>query len=355
MLRSLLWVPGLVLVGIVVHDLLKVTVQGGDGTLSQTVHQRVYQLLHALARRTGNRIVLAWAAPTIIVSALLTWTLGLWLGWTLVFWSSPGSVVGADSESPATFWSVVYYVGYTISTLGLGDLKTTATPWRMLTSVAALSGFVNLTFAITFVVPVAEARLERRELARLLRRSGPDAQALVIGALQDHPDGLQSLISGLHQTLNTLETKHDHAHYLHRFHDRAALESLSLALPALGEALLLIECALPGPPPPGLKLSRTLVDSLVRGHAEHCPSPLPAVPPPPSLAPLHAAGIATVDEAEFAACLAQHAEHRQFLRAMVEEGLWTWAQVARTVRDQADGDRGGQSTAARPAPPAPVR
>ena len=97
------------------------------------------------------------------------------------------------------------------------------------------------------------------------------------------------------------------------------------------------------------------MDSLVRGHAEHCPSPLPAVPPPPSLAPLHAAGIATVDEAEFAACLAQHAEHRQFLRAMVEEGLWNWAQVAQTVRDQADGEQGGQSTAARPAPPAPVR
>ena len=329
MLRSLLWVPGVVLVVLAVHDLLKVTVQGGDGTLSRAVHHRVYQLMHGLARRTGNRILLAWTAPAMIVSTLLTWTLALWLGWTLVFWSAPGSVVGADSEHPANFWNVVYYVGYTISTLGLGDLKTTQTPWRLLTNVAALSGFVNLTFAVTFIVPVAEARRERRELARLLRRSG-DAQALVIRAIQDHPDGVQSLISGLHQTLNTMETKHDHATYLHRFHDRAALESLSLALPALGEALLLIECALPGPPAPGLKLSRKLVDSLVRGHARHCPSPLPAAPPPPSLAPLHAAGIATVSEAEFAARLAPYAEHRQYLRAMAEEGLWSWAQVART-------------------------
>ena len=338
-MRSLLWLPGLFLIALVIHDLLKNTVQEGDGVLGHVVNRLVYRLLHGLAVRTRQRGFLAWIAPAIIVSNLLSWTLLLWLGWTLVFWSSPDSLVGADGQRTVNFWNVAYFIGYTLSTLGLGDLKPVQTSWRLLTDVAALCGFINLTFAVTFMVPVVQARQQRREFARLIHRRGPDAQALVVKALTDHPNGLQSVISDMHVALNMLDTKHHHAHYLHCFHDERRPESFSLALPALGEAALIARCALPGPPPPGLGLSHALIDSLVRGHAAHCPGPLPPVPPPPSLSPLRRAGIATLSEAEFGTRLAEYAEHRQYLRAMVEEGLWSWDDVSRPAPHDRAGPR----------------
>ena len=193
MLRSLLWIPGTVMVAAVLIDLIVTCIQTGEGRLSRVIHRVVYGLLRRAARSGGRRALLSWATPLLITGTLTAWTVLTWLGWTLIFWSQPGALVGAESGQPATFIACFYFVGYTISTLGLGEIIAPEPFWRVLTDVAAVNGFFLLTFAITFVVPVAQARSERRELGLLLHRAGPGAQALILNAALDHDRGLASL------------------------------------------------------------------------------------------------------------------------------------------------------------------
>ncbi|WP_233218571.1 potassium channel family protein [Deinococcus arcticus] len=333
-MRQLLWVPGFLLVLAVLVDLMVTCIQAGEGRLNRAVHRALYAALHLVARRSGRRAALAWSTPVLISGSLVMWTALMWLGWTLIFWSQPGALVGADSGQPATFLATFYFVGYTLSTLGLGEIIAPRPLWRILTDIAAISGFFLLTFAITFIVPVAQARADRRELALALHRAGPGAQALIVNAYTDHDRGLHSLTVDLHTVLNRVDAAHLNTPYLHRLRDHQAQDALDLHLPALGEALLILLGALKGECPHGLRRALASVESLSCTFHETQGGRLPPPPPWPDLEPLRKAGLPLRSDAELHAFLREHEDLRRRLRAMSAAGLWTWAEVARPAPGQ---------------------
>lgn len=326
-LRHLLWLPGAALVLAVLLDALMSGLQAGEGLLSRWIHRLVYAAVRWLARVTRRRSVLAWSTLALISGTLNTWTALLWLGWSLVFWAQPGALEVASTEQPASFGEVVYFVGYSISTLGLGDIIATGNLWRVLTDVAAISGFFLLTFAITFIVPVAQARSARRQFALLLHRAGPDAQTLVLDAVQGYPAGVQGLLKDLHTQLNTLDAQHLSTPNLHRFHEQERRQALDAALPRLGEALLVIGGALDIEAPRGLRRSLDSVDSLSHSYGCVHSGPDAPIPPPPDLQPLREAGLPVRSAAEFAAYLQRHEALRRRLHGMARSGGWRWDEI----------------------------
>ncbi|WP_309573384.1 potassium channel family protein [Deinococcus sp.] len=333
MLRQLLWIPGLIMVLAVLTDLLVTCIQSGEGRLSRAIHRPLYALLQTTARLTRRRRTLSWSTPVLIMGTLVGWTLLAWLGWTLVFWSQPGALLGAGSGLPTTFAATFYFVGYTISTLGLGEIIAPDPLWRILTDIAAINGFFLLTFAITFVVPVAQARSDRRELALHLHRAGPGAQALILRAHTDHDRGLLSLTTDLHPILNRIDAAHLNSPYLHRFHDHDRQDALDISLPALGEALLILQGGLNTHAPQGLRRSLASVDSLTRTFERTQVWPLPDAPPAPDLTPLRDAGLDVRSTDDFHAYLHTHQAFRRRLHAMAQAGQWRWDQIAQVEQD----------------------
>ncbi|WP_240730767.1 potassium channel family protein [Deinococcus sp. S9] len=326
MLRSLLWLPGAVLVLGVLLDLLASSMQTGEGRLLRLIHRLLYTLIQAVAQ-VGGRRYLAWSGAVLVVGTLWTWVSLSWLGWSLVFWSKPQALVGASTGTPADLWDVLYFVGYTMTTLGLGDLKPIYTGWRLLSDLTALDGFVLITFAISFVVPVAQAQAGRRILALRIHRLGATAQGLLITAWHDHPRGLQGLVDDLAVSLNALDAQLKTTPSLYRFHDARPEESIELALPAFDEALSLIEFALDAPPPKGLRAVRASVSSLLGTYRDVHPGlPRPA-PPLPDLAPLRAAGLPVREDAVVEAAFAKLTERRRVLHNMTARGRFSWADV----------------------------
>lgn len=326
MLRSLLWLPGVALVLVVLLDLLASSMQTGEGRLSRLIHRPLYALLQAVAQ-VGGRRFLAWSGAVLVVGTLGGWVLLAWLGWAMVFWSRPEALVGASTGTPADSWDVLYFVGYTMTTLGLGDLKPVDTGWRLLTDLAALDGFVLITFAISFIVPVAQAQAGRRILALRIHRLGATAQGLLITSWYDHPRGLQGLVDDLAVSLNALDAQLKNTPSLYRFHDARPEESIELALPAFDEALSLMEYALDASPPKGLRAVRASVSSLLRTYRYVHPGLPCPTPPLPDLAPLRAAGLPVREDAVVEAAFAELAERRRVLRNMTERAGFSWAGV----------------------------
>lgn len=328
---ALLWLPGLLLIIAVMTDLLASTLQGGEGRLTRLLQQGVCQLFSGLYRLTGRRGFLVWSGSVVILSTTAAWTLLLWLGWLLVFMSSPGAVLNGQALAPADFWGRVYFSGFAISTLGVGDYQAGGSLWRVLTAVASLNGFFLLTFAISFIIPVAQTQALRRRIALRLYRAGATVEGLLLRAHEEDERPLQVLLDDLVPDLVRLEQTHRNTPVLHRFHGPSREEAIELGIAALDEALTVLEFAYQGAKPRGLQLARETIGSYLETLSAAWVAPADDAPQAPPLKRLADAGMTLCDSERFEARLEQVSERRRLLRALVERSGWDWSQIEVTA------------------------
>lgn len=320
-----LWLPGALLIAAVLADVLTTSLQGSEGRLTTWTHHASYAALRLLYRLSGQQNVLTWSGSALVLNGYLVWCLLTWAGWTLVFWSQPQGLLWGSTGQAASPSDVAYYTGYTLTTLGYGDLQAQTRAARLLSVLASLNGFFILTFTITFLAPLAQLHGQRRALALRLHHWGPGPYALVAQAAHNHPDGLSGLLSELEADLIQLDTKHRTAKYLHRLHDRHTELDLTHALPVLGDALLLMQGL--EQPPSNLPVIREALAGLQQSYRRVQPQGTQPLPPL-RLEPLRRAGLKTVSDEAFAELLAREQPLRRGLYSMAERSGYQLAQLA---------------------------
>ena len=135
-------VLGLALLLTVMIDALATTlaVRAGAGPLTQRLTASLWNLLLRLHRRDRPPSLLGVAGPALLMVTVLLWIGLLWAGWTLLFLSCDRGVIDSSTGAAANTAQVVYYVAFTIFTLGVGDFVPGGDGWRLLTAVATFSG-----------------------------------------------------------------------------------------------------------------------------------------------------------------------------------------------------------------------
>ena len=158
---------GAVLVLLVMVDACWTTLTTrGAGPVTGVLTNLVRWCASAFSRGTGRRGPLMAAGPIAIGLMGTAWLAGLWGGWLLIFSAIPGAVVNSSTMIPATDTSeLAYFTGFTLSTLGVGDLVPSGAVPRFLTALASFNGLVLVTLGITYAVPLVGGAVERRELA----------------------------------------------------------------------------------------------------------------------------------------------------------------------------------------------
>jgi hypothetical protein len=117
-----LGVIGLVVLLIVFYDFLTTTLATAhSGPLSLMVI-RSYKLGSTYIYRHffRNRLFLSAIGPFTVVSILLMWFIISWIGWVLIFFSTSGAVVKSSTGSNADIAERIYFIGYVITTVGMG-------------------------------------------------------------------------------------------------------------------------------------------------------------------------------------------------------------------------------------------
>lgn len=162
----LMSVVGVALIVVVMLDLFWTTLTTrGSGYCTKCISQGVRWLLMSLRHRFETRTILMVTGPIVLVLLGLFWIATLWLGWFLVYSGLTDPVVDAQTGVAANTGELAYYVGFTLSTLGIGDFRPQGTTARLLTSAAAFNGLVLITLFITYVIPVVSAAISRRKVA----------------------------------------------------------------------------------------------------------------------------------------------------------------------------------------------
>lgn len=261
LLQVILHITGVALVLLTLADFcFTAFIPNQEGWITRRVSRLVYGLMFSLAGRNGRSPVLNYMGFAIIFFLSLTWIVCSWTGFSLIFLSEPGSVIHGTKGFYANLWQVVYFVGFSLSTSGLGDFVASTDSWRIVTALNSVVGIMLITMSITYLVPVIADMIQKRKLSIYIAALGESPEQIIA----KNYDG--SDFSALSSHLVTItemlfEYSRNHLAYpiLHYMHDNNANTNIVLKMCSLDEALNIFLFHLPehkSPPVTHLKMAR---------------------------------------------------------------------------------------------------
>jgi Ion channel len=88
--------------------------------------------------------------PTLLIITVAVWILLLLLGFALIAWPALGKIQMEMGETPTDFITAIYYSGYSLATLGTGDITPQTSTYRLLMVLETILGFSTLTMTLTY-------------------------------------------------------------------------------------------------------------------------------------------------------------------------------------------------------------
>src|SRR5690606_22973909 len=238
-MEFILLITGIGLIILVSIDLLStILLMNGGGKISNFVSRNIWNILFKLSNENARSSLLSKAGMIIIVSLFSTWILLIWLSFGLIYMFDPGSVIDTSTELNTNVAGKFYFVGYTISSLGNGDLKSGSDTWRIFSNVISMYGTFFITLSISYLIPVLSAVIKKRALSGYIYQLGKTPEEI----LKNGWNGKDFSILYSHlNNLNTMILSHSERHLaypiLHYFHSTRPKYSAPLTLTILDEAI----------------------------------------------------------------------------------------------------------------------
>lgn len=240
---------GLMLVLVTLIDIFLTVLYArtGVGLLTPRLNRGVWRLFRHLdsALTSSDHRLLTYCGPTLLVLIAGLWVGLLIIGFALIAWPALGTGIQASQgRTPTDLATALYYSGYTLTTLGTGDIVPTTSLYRILMVIEAIIGFSVLTMTLTYFLSVYSALVRRNSFALSLHHQTSDmadAAELVarLGSNGDFSGARQSINSMASDLLNLLESHHSYP-VLHYFRFREPYYALPrLALLAMDAATLI--------------------------------------------------------------------------------------------------------------------
>ncbi len=240
---------GVLLLLVALLDVVWTTVAAGSGAapLSSRLSRTLWRAALSLHRARSSHSFLSAAGVLIVLSVLLTWIALVLTGWLTIFSSADGAVRASSTGTPGDSIDRVYFTGYTVFTLGLGDYVPGDGVWQLATVLATGSGLMLVTLSITYLVPVASAVVQRRQLASQIAGLGGSGHEVVINGWTGTDFGaLGQNLSMLVPTLHTVRLQHLTYPVLHFFHSQSRLDAAAIRLTCLAHAVELLRYGVAG-------------------------------------------------------------------------------------------------------------
>lgn len=240
-------ITGAIILCLVLFDISVTTLAPrGTGFITRRLRVEIWRLFYWISGGDGTKKILNYAGLFTITAWLFGWILMLWVGNSLIFISDEDSIISDKTGISATLPEKVYFVGYVLSTMGLGDFKPNGNGWQIYTSIISFSGFAIMTLGITYLVPVLSAEMGKRQTSIYMHSLGTDPNNILINSWDG--EGFTRLSKHFTKISdNIIEQSQNHLAYpiLHNFHSNLRRESIYITLSALDEALTILLLYIP--------------------------------------------------------------------------------------------------------------
>jgi hypothetical protein len=331
-----LFVAGAVLVVWVFFDALWTTLwpEGGAGPMTDRVGGASWGIAKRVAGLGGKMAHgrLSAAGPVIIIITVWSWLLLLLAGLVLLFASHPQAVVDATTEVPATIVERIWFVLYTVSTMGNGEFMPNTAFFQILTGAASLSAISLLTLTFTFIIQVLAAVVDKRAFAGGVYSLGGTVTEVSRALQEARVEGLSNQLALLNERLGVMIERHKAYPVLHYFHPRDRSRSSSCAVAMLDEGLRVY---LEGLEPDEVQLHAAALEPMRRTISNFLSSledvyltRTEQAPPAPDRDRLREEGLELSRGDHLAEHTEEREERRQLLEGLVNYNGWRWDDIA---------------------------
>lgn len=300
----------------------------GGGPISSFVTKAIWKVLLALHRRRPFHKVLSFGGSFILLALISFWVVLIWLGWLLIFSGDPSSIVSTSTHQRVDWLERLYFIGTTMFTSGTTQFVPSGHEWEIVTAVLNGTGLFVATLAITYLLAVLGAIVQKRSMASYMWDMGATPRRIIERAWNETKfDDLSNHLTRLGELLEIFAEQHLAYPILQYYHSENRRTASPLRIAALHDTLLLMaEGAAIHVRPPKLLMATSL--DAIRGFAEVVAREFvrdpDAPPPPPDLGILRSLGIPTVDDAAFQAAVAKSEEVRKRLLGIIIDTGWQW-------------------------------
>ncbi|WP_300442064.1 potassium channel family protein [Christiangramia sp.] len=242
-MEILLIIGGVLIYFFTALDIVQTTLsmQGGGWITSRYSH-KFWDLFRKATGNDGRKKILSHAGYLLLISILLIWVLLLWLSFVLLLSSSEGSILNSTTRISAGLIEKIYYAGFTISTLGVGDYIASSNTWRILSAVYSFTGLILLTMSVTYFIPLLSAVIEQRKLGIRLSNLGNSPEEILINSWNGKDFAqFTDMIEDLSESLVQHSQNHRAYPVIHYFHNWKEKNAVILQLARLHEALYLLK------------------------------------------------------------------------------------------------------------------
>lgn len=220
-MNVILQIAGSMLVLIVLLDVFFTVLfpASGHGPIRKPLGRWIWHGFRFVGKMTSGqkrRNILSYSGPILITVTLTVWFLLLVIGWAMIFKPALGTGVVASSGTTDTGWAnAMYYSGFNLTTLGVGDLSPNTNVYRILTVTAAAVGFAFFSMVITYFLSVYSNLTSRNAFAQGLHQlsGNTDNAAELLARLANGAD-----LSEARQHLSSKAGFLRQIHQAHRFY-----------------------------------------------------------------------------------------------------------------------------------------
>lgn len=325
-MERLLGIIGAVVLLAGIIDILWTTLWVGEGAgpITTRVTSYGWKAVRAIGR---YRTLFSLFGPAILVLTIVVWVVLLWSGWTLLFSVDDSAIVNTSTNRPGDWADRLYFVGYTVFTLGNGDFSPNGRVWQLLTVLASGSGFVLLTLVITYIGSVISAVVTKRSFARQVTGFGTSPVAFLQSGWNGQDfHALDLPLSTLTTQLNQISEQHVAYPILHYYRSTQQSTSPAVALVVLDDALSVLRYGVvpeSRPNPAVLASARAAVGVYLETLHSAFIEPATIAPPLPDLGAIRAAGI-SVDDAQLRGDVDDLDVRRRKLLGLVQDAGLEW-------------------------------
>ncbi len=232
-------VSGVLLLLIIIADFFYTTLSGsGAAFITRFMYRVGHKVIH-FAAGVGGRNVFRISGLVINLLLVSTWVVIVWLGLFLVYSYQPSFIVDSAGRI-ADGIERLYFTGYVLSTLGVGNFFPTSPFFELATSVFSFFGFVFFTTTMTYLISVSSAVVHKRTLALYIHNLGQTPEELLRNILEKDPSYSYQVFSSLQQMIDRHSVYHQAYPVLHYYGNADVASSFSLNLTILDEAVSLL-------------------------------------------------------------------------------------------------------------------
>lgn len=238
----LLIFTGTIIYLFVIFDILQTTLSmKGGGWITSKLSHTFWKIFFNLSGRNGHSKLLSHTGYLLLISIVITWVFLLWLSLVLLLSSDEGIIINSSTKENADIAQIIYYSGYTLSTMGMGDFIALGNNWRLITAVYSFTGLIILTMSVTYFIPVLSAVIQQRKLGIRLSTLGNSPQQIIHESWNG--ENLEGIIDKINQfSGEIIEYSQQHRAYpvIHYFHNTKSKNAIILQLARLYEAVIIL-------------------------------------------------------------------------------------------------------------------